>query len=116
MKQLIPMDDYGIFASTNDIALVDSRFVAEAFEKNHRDVLRSIDQILSEDSGYSAEFNLHNFAHNTYTDARGRKQRCYAMTRDGFTALVMALPERRQRASKNSTSSALTRWIGSSVR
>ena len=89
MKQLIPMDEHGMFADYNDTALVDSRFVADAFEKGHREVLRSIDQILSEDSGYSAEFNRCNFAPISYTDVRGRKQRCYAMTRDGFTALVM---------------------------
>lgn len=89
MKQLIPMDEHGMFADYNDTALVDSRFVADAFEKGHREVLRSIDQILSDDSGYSAEFNRCNFAPITYTDVRGRKQRCYAMTRDGFTALVM---------------------------
>lgn len=89
MKQLIPMDEHGMFADYNDTALVDSRFVADAFEKGHREVLRSIDQILSDDSGYSAEFNRCNFAPISYTDVRGRKQRCYAMTRDGFTALVM---------------------------
>lgn len=89
MKQLIPIDEYGMFANYNDTALVDSRFVAEAFEKNHKDVLRNIDHILSEDSGYSTEFNRRNFAPINYTDARGRKQRCYAMTRDGFTALAM---------------------------
>ena len=75
MKQLIPMDEHGMFADYNDTALVDSRFVADAFEKGHREVLRSIDQILSEDSGYSAEFNRCNFAPITYTDVRGRKQR-----------------------------------------
>lgn len=89
MKQLIPIDEHGMFASMKDVALVDSRFVAEAFEKNHKDVLRNIDHILSEDSGYSTEFNRRNFAPINYTDARGRKQRCYAMTRDGFTALAM---------------------------
>ena len=43
MKQLIPMDEHGMFADYNDTALVDSRFVADAFEKGHREVLRSID-------------------------------------------------------------------------
>lgn len=90
MKELIPMDEYGVFANMKDTALVDSRFVADAFEKGHREVLRSIDQILSKDSGFSEEFNRCNFAPITYTDARGRKQRCYAMTRDGFTALAMS--------------------------
>lgn len=35
MKELIPKNDYGIFADHNDIARVDSRFVAEFFEKRH---------------------------------------------------------------------------------
>lgn len=33
MKQLIPMDEHGMFADYNDTALVDSRFVADAFER-----------------------------------------------------------------------------------
>ena len=36
MKQLIPMDEHGMFADYNDTALVDSRFVADAFEKGQR--------------------------------------------------------------------------------
>lgn len=89
MKELIPMDENGMFANDKDTAMVDSRFVAEAFEKTHKHVLRDIDRILAEDSGFSKEFNRRNFGPITYTDVRGRKQRCYAMTRDGFTALVM---------------------------
>ena len=89
MKELIPMNDCGLFCDMRDTARLDSRFVAETFEKGHREVLRSIDQILSEDSGYSDEFNRCNFAPISYTDVRGRKQRCYAMTRDGFVILAM---------------------------
>ena len=89
MKQLIPMDEYGVFADSQDVARVDSRFVAQFFEKNHRDVLRSIDGILSSDSGFSQEFGLRNFAQISYTDGMNRKQRCFALTRDGFTALAM---------------------------
>lgn len=89
MKELIPINDCGLFCDMRDTARLDSRFVAEAFEKGHKDVLRSIDQILAEDSGYSAEFNRRNFAPISYTDVRGRKQRCYAMTRDGFVILAM---------------------------
>ena len=35
MKELVPMNDYGIFASAKYEAMVDSRFVAEFFEKEH---------------------------------------------------------------------------------
>lgn len=89
MKELIPMDEYGMFADMKDTARVDSRLVAQMFEKEHKNVLQSIDAILAPDSGFSREFNRLNFQPIKYTDIRGRKQRCYAMTRDGFTMLVM---------------------------
>lgn len=89
MKELIPMDEYGMFADMKDTARVDSRLVAQMFEKEHKTVLRNIDAILAPDSGFSPDFNRHNFVPIKYTDVRGRKQRCYAMTRDGFTMLVM---------------------------
>lgn len=38
-KQLIPMNKYGLFADTNETARVDSRFIAQAFDKHHDDVL-----------------------------------------------------------------------------
>jgi Rha family phage regulatory protein len=89
MKELIPKDQYGIFADTHDTARVDSLYVAEAFEKEHKTVLRNIDAILAEDSGFSPEFGRHNFEPTSYKDQWNRKQRCYAITRDGFTALAM---------------------------
>ena len=39
--------------------------------------------------GCSEEFNRLNFEPITYSDSRGREQKAYAMTRDGFTLLVM---------------------------
>ena len=61
MKELIPKDEYGIFADTHDIARVDSLYVADFFEKEHKTVLRNIDAILSPESGFSPEFGRHNF-------------------------------------------------------
>ena len=61
---------------------------AEAFEKNHKDVLKAIKNIL-DDSGFSLEFRQRNFAPVKYVDAKGEKRPCYVMTRDGFTALAM---------------------------
>lgn len=89
MKELIPKDEYGIFADAHDIARVDSLFVADYFEKSHNHVVRDIEKILSPQSGLSEEFNVSNFGRITYMDSRGRKQKAYAMTRDGFTMLVM---------------------------
>ena len=42
MKELIPMNDYGIFANVDYEPMVDSRFVADVFEKNHQHVMESI--------------------------------------------------------------------------
>ncbi|KOC45768.1 Rha family transcriptional regulator [Clostridium botulinum] len=89
MKELIPKDEYGVFADTKDTARVDSLFVAEFFEKQHFHVLRDIAKITDTKSGLSEEFTKSNFELTYYKDSTGRKLPCYAMTRDGFTMLVM---------------------------
>ena len=94
LKELVPMNDYGIFATTKYEVRVDSRYVAEVFEKEHKDVLKAIRNII-ENSGFSKEFNRRNFAPTKYIDEHNRTQACYAMTRDGFTALVMGFTGRK---------------------
>lgn len=89
MRELIPKDKYGVFADTKDTARVDSLFVAEFFEKQHFHVLRDIAKITDTKSGLSEEFTKSNFEQTYYKDSTGRKLPCYAMTRDGFTMLVM---------------------------
>ena len=84
MRVMIPKDDYGIFVDSKDTARVDSMFVAKFFEKRHDDVLKSIRNLDCSD-----EFRLRNFAETSYKDGQGKKQPCYAMTRDGFTFLAM---------------------------
>ncbi len=63
---------------------VTSLDVAETFKKEHKNVLRDIETL-----GCSNEFNRLNFEPISYTDAMNRKQKAFAMTRDGFTLLVM---------------------------
>lgn len=89
MKELIPKDEYGIFADAHDTARVDSLFVAEFFEKNHKEVLRDIRKITDPTSGLSEEFRQRNFAPSSYRNQQNKKQPCYYLTRDGFTMLVM---------------------------
>ena len=84
MKELIPMNDYGIFADGKDTARANSLIVAKMFGKNHRDVLRAIKNI-----DCSEEFAQRNFALSKYKDSTGRKLPCVMMTRDGFTFLAM---------------------------
>lgn len=89
MKALIPKDKYGIFADTRDTARVDSLYVAEFFDKEHKNVLRDIARITDPTSGLSEEFALLNFELSSYISSQNKKQPCYMMTRDGFTMLVM---------------------------
>ena len=89
MKELIPRDEYGIFADIHDTARVDSRSVAALFVLLHKNVLRDIAKIIEPESGLSEEFTRLNFELSKYKDSTGRKLPCYQMTRDGFTILVM---------------------------
>ena len=89
MKELIPKNEYGIFADMKDVARVDSLFVADCFEKQHKHVLRDIEKITEPKSGLSEEFINKNFYRSTYKDKTGRSLPCYYLTRDGFTMLVM---------------------------
>lgn len=84
MKEIVPKDSYGIFADSNDTARVDSLFVAKFFNKDHNHVLRDIENLDCSD-----EFRQSNFGQISYKDTYGRKQKAVAMTKDGFTFLVM---------------------------
>lgn len=84
MKQLIPMDDYGVFADMKDTPRASSLQVAEMFGKQHKSVLRAIANL-----DCSEEFGRLNFAPSSYVNDQNKKQPCYCMTRDGFTFLAM---------------------------
>ena len=69
----------------NNQAVVSSRSIAEHFEKQHKDVLRSIKNLLAGDERKIAPM----FYESTALDSYGRKQKIYLMNRDGFTLLAM---------------------------
>ena len=73
-----------ILSMQNGEPVVSSRQIAENFEKNHRDVLRAVDN-LKEDVRNFAQM----FFESTEPDSYGREQRTYLMNRDGFSLLVM---------------------------
>lgn len=68
------------------IVMAGSLDVATHFQKPHKDVLRAIDRITSE---VDAEFAERNFVPSTYTDASGKANRCFKLTRDGLSLLAM---------------------------
>jgi len=73
-----------VFRDSEGRAVTTSLAVAERFGKNHKHVLRDIENL-----GCPDDFNQSNFGLIDYTDKRGRKQKAVSMTRDGFTVLVM---------------------------
>lgn len=67
----------------NQQIVTDSRQIAEHFEKEHKSVLRSINEILAAQN-CTANF----FSKSTYEN-RGKQYPEYIMNRDGFSLLVM---------------------------
>ena len=68
-----------------EILTVNSRDIAEHFEKEHKHVIRDIDLYISKDVSKIGPM----FYESTSPDSYGRRQKCYLMNRDGFTLLVM---------------------------
>jgi len=67
-------------------AVVASRDVARVFGKRHADVMRDIRNIIAQDD----EWGIRNFAYTPQIDQQnGQTYPAFAMTRDGFTILVM---------------------------
>ncbi|SCX83969.1 Rha family transcriptional regulator [Butyrivibrio sp. INlla14] len=95
MKDLVPRNQYGLFADKNGVARIDSMTVAEIFEKRHDNVVRDIRSL-----DCSKEFLLLNFEEQTYIDNNAHRQICYNMTRDGFVFLVMGYRGRKAAAFK----------------
>ena len=99
----------------NGEAVTTSRAVAEQFGKQHKNVIQSIEEIISQLNGLknqpvnpeinvtglknqlsnpetdtqTAEFAERNFFLSEYTDGSGKKNKQYILTRDGFTLLAM---------------------------
>ena len=70
------------------VAVTTSRNIAAVFEKNHKDVMRDIRNIIAANT--DADFNLHNFVEVDYTDAKGRTYQEFLLTRDGAMMLIMS--------------------------
>lgn len=70
--KLIKNPEYGLYEKNNQI-FCDSLQVAETFGKRHSDVLRTVENILKEDSGLSENFTQRNFALSTYKDISGKQ-------------------------------------------
>ena len=86
-----------VYRTNRGTPVTDSVKVARVFEKQHKNVMKSIRNILG-----SAQ-NLANqkwFAETTYTDAQGKRQPMFLMNRDGFSLLTMSLTGEKAMAFK----------------
>ena len=61
MRDLVPKNELGLFADNKGIAKVDSMAVADAFGKEHRNVIRAIKEL-----DCSEEFRLLNFEQSEF--------------------------------------------------
>ena len=66
--------------------IVSSMTLAEKFGRQHKDVLRAIDNLLKDTS---SGFNRRNFTPVSYSDIYGRPQRAYDLTKHGFSMVAM---------------------------
>lgn len=73
-----------IVNTTNGQLTVSSLQIAESFEKQHKNVVQSIENIKAENSAVTPMF-----IENTYKAGTGKAYKCYDITRDGFSLLVM---------------------------
>ncbi len=69
----------------NNQAVTSSRRIAEIFEKEHYNILRDIEQIISKIGEKSKDL----FEMGSYKDGSGKENKMYFMNKDGFTLLAM---------------------------
>lgn len=73
-----------VIQNSNGNDVTTSLIVAQVFGKEHKNVVRDIENLSCSES-----FNRLNFERITYKDSRNREQTAYEMTKDGFSFLVM---------------------------
>lgn len=84
-----------VITNINGELTTSSLGVAEKFGKRHCDVLEKISDIMAEMNSteksvqYSAEKSAQYFIESIYIDNSGKSNKCYELTRDGFSLLVM---------------------------
>lgn len=83
VENIVEADDGGMFTT--------SLIVAQAFEKEHKDVLKAISNLEC-----SEEFSRRNFAHTPYVHPQnGQTYPAFRLTRDGFAFLAMGFTGKR---------------------
>lgn len=86
MNELLPM-----ITERDGMLVTTSRAVAEQFGKQHKNVIRDIETLISQlkIEPATADFAELNFILIDQPDAQGKPRPAYLLTRDGFTLLAM---------------------------
>jgi len=74
----------------NGMAFTESQEVAERFNKDHKNVLATIDRTIRDLTAVKSAVKDY-FIEGTFTNARNRDYRNYLMTREGFALVAMTL-------------------------
>jgi Rha family phage regulatory protein len=82
------MHEVTIHKTESGIPCVSSLQVAEDFGKKHKNVIQAIESLIKASAENSANIQSM-FIESQYDDNYSRKQKCYDLTRDGFSLLVM---------------------------
>lgn len=86
-----------VYKTNRGTPVTDSVKVARVFEKQHKNVMKSIRNILGSAQNLA---NQNWFYETTYTDAQGKRQPMFLMNRDGFSLLTMSLTGKKAMAFK----------------
>lgn len=100
MKELLPMNDLGLLATKDEEIYVDSRKVAEFFEKGHSHIMRDINQLINKVSKIDDNPNLDcppdglnynsiRIIKSKYKNIQNKYQPCYKLNKDAFMLLCM---------------------------
>lgn len=100
MKELLPMNDIGLLATKDEEIYVDSRKVAEFFEKGHCHIMRDISQLINKVSKIDDNPNLDcppdglnynsiRIIKTKYKNIQNKYQPCYKLNKDAFMLLCM---------------------------
>lgn len=89
MKELIPINSNGLFVNGDKEVMIDSRYIAEVFDKEHFNVLRDIKELLEKLDTLDENVGHLKFELSYYKNKQNKKQPKYNLNRDAFTLLVM---------------------------
>lgn len=85
MNSIIIQKD-AVYKTEKGTPVTDSLKVAQVFGRQHKNVIRSIRDIMMSANLLA---NRQTFCESTYVDSQGKKQPIFLMTKEGFCALVM---------------------------